>query len=298
LVVSNASGLRGDTDGDGDVDRILSYGARSFSIHDANGTRVFDSADMIEKIVATQFPSNFFDGRSDNKGPEPEGVTVAVIGGRTYAFVGLERSHMVLIFDVTNPAAVSYAGAAKRDGDLNPEGLVVVPAVESPTGRALLLVTSEDSNTLSVFEIGQPAANFTLQLLHLSDGEAGLLASQTAPNLAALVDAFDDRYENTLIVSGGDNFIPSPFLNAGTAAVIDADTGHAHFQRKIHHLADLLSEHLAERTAENGEILRKKADRTAVDRAVAGNHPVTKRFALRHAEIHGSVDGKCIEFNK
>jgi 2',3'-cyclic-nucleotide 2'-phosphodiesterase (5'-nucleotidase family) len=221
LVVSNASGLRGDTDGDGDIDRILSYGARSFSIHDANGARVFDSADMIEKIVATQFPSNFFDGRSDNKGPEPEGVTVAVIGGRTYAFVGLERSHMVLIFDVTNPAAVIYAGAAKRDGDLNPEGLVVVPAVESPTGRALLLVTSEDSNTLSVFEIGQPAANFTMQLLHLSDGEAGLLASQTAPNLAALVDAFDDRYENTLIVSGGDNFIPSPFLNAGTDPLLN-----------------------------------------------------------------------------
>lgn len=222
LVVSNADGLRGDTDGDGDIDRILSYGARSFSIHDATGARVFDSADMIEKIVSTQFPANFFDARSDNKGPEPEGVTVAVLGGRTYAFVGLERSHMVLIFDVTDPAAVSYAGAAKRDGDLNPEGLVVVPAAESPTGRALLLVTSEDSNTLSVFELGQPAANFTLQLLHLADGDAGLLASQTAPHLAALVDAFDDRYENTLIVSGGDNFIPSPFLNAGTDPLLNA----------------------------------------------------------------------------
>ena len=221
LVVSNAGGLRGDTDNDGDIDRILSYGARSFSIHDANGVRVFDSADMIERIVATQFPANFFDGRSDNKGPEPEGVTVAVLGGRTYAFVGLERSHMVLIFDVTNPTAVTFTGAARRDGDLNPEGLVVVPAAESPTGRALLLVTSEDSNTLSVFQLGQPAANFTLQLLHLSDGEAGLLASQTAPHLAALVDAFDDRYENTLIVSGGDNFIPSPFLNAGTDPLLN-----------------------------------------------------------------------------
>lgn len=64
-------------------------------------------------------------------------------------------------------------------------------------------------------------ANFTLQLLHLSDGEAGLLASQTAPNLAALVDAFEDRYANTLIVSGGDNFIPSPFLNAGTDPLLN-----------------------------------------------------------------------------
>ena len=57
---------------------------------------------------------------------------------------------------------------------------------------------------------------FTLQLLHLSDGEAGLLAGSTAKNLAALVDAFDDDYANTLILSGGDTFLPGPFLAAGT----------------------------------------------------------------------------------
>lgn len=56
---------------------------------------------------------------------------------------------------------------------------------------------------------------FTLQLLHWSDGEAGLLAGQTAPHMAALVDWFEDSYENTLILSGGDNFIPSPFMTAG-----------------------------------------------------------------------------------
>lgn len=61
-----------------------------------------------------------------------------------------------------------------------------------------------------------PPSTYTLQLLHLSDGEAGLLASQTAPYLAALVDAFDGHHANTLILSGGDNFIPSPFLSAGT----------------------------------------------------------------------------------
>lgn len=66
---------------------------------------------------------------------------------------------------------------------------------------------------------------YTLQLLHLSDGEAGLLASQTAPNLAALVDAFDDDHGNTLILSGGDNFIPSPFLSAGTDPSLNAVPG-------------------------------------------------------------------------
>lgn len=76
-------------------------------------------------------------------------------------------------------------------------------------------------------------SHFTLQLLHLSDGEAGLLASQTAPNLAALVDAFDGTYANTLILSGGDNFIPGPFLNAGTDPSLNAvaSVGRTNFAR-------------------------------------------------------------------
>ena len=153
LTVSNAPGLRGDTDGDGDIDEILSYGGRSFSILDSTGAIVFDSGDMIESIIASQFPANFDDGRSDNKGPEPEGVTTAVIGGRTYAFVGLERSHVVLAFDVTNPQAVTFSGSLERAGDRNPEGLVVVPAEDSPSGLPLLLVASEVSNTLTIHEI-------------------------------------------------------------------------------------------------------------------------------------------------
>ena len=215
LTVSNAPGLRGDTDGDGDIDKILSYGGRSFSILDSTGARVYDSGDMIEMIVASQFPAKFDDGRSDNKGPEPEGVTVAKIGARTFAFVGLERSHIVLAFDVTNPLAPTFATGFQRTGDSNPEGMVVVEAADSPSGKPLLIVSSEVSNTLTVFEIGQPT-DFKLQLLHLADAEAGLLASSTAPNLAALVDGFDGAYPNTLILAGGDNFIPGPFIAGGT----------------------------------------------------------------------------------
>jgi 2',3'-cyclic-nucleotide 2'-phosphodiesterase (5'-nucleotidase family) len=221
LTVSNATGLRGDTDGDGDIDKILSLGGRSFSILDSTGARIFDSGDMVEMIVASQFPAQFDDSRSDNKGPEPEGVTVAKIGARTFAFVGLERSHMVLAFDVTNPLAPTFATGFQRTGDLNPEGMVVVEAADSPSGKPLLIVSSEVSNTLTVFEIGQPT-DFKLQLLHLADAEAGLLASSTAPNLAALVDAFDGTYPNTLILAGGDNYIPGPFAAAGTDALVVA----------------------------------------------------------------------------
>ncbi|MGL5017075.1 MAG: choice-of-anchor I family protein, partial [Luteolibacter sp.] len=226
LTVINTPGLRGDTDGDGDIDRILKLGGRSFSILDSSGARVFDSGDMIEVIASTLLSTAVFDDRSDNKGPEPEGVTIAKIGARTFAFVGLERAHMTLAFDVTNPLAPTYAAAFQNPGDLNPEGMVFVEAGDSPSGKPLLLVSSEVSNTLTVFEIGQPT-DFKLQLLHLADAEAGLLAASTAPNLAALVDAFDGTYPNTLILAGGDNYIPGPFAAAGTDAAVAALSIHS-----------------------------------------------------------------------
>ncbi|MBU8539284.1 choice-of-anchor I family protein [Falsiroseomonas tokyonensis] len=224
LTVSNAPGLRGDTDGDGDIDQILMYGGRSFSILDAQGQIVFDSGDAIERIVAEFFPELVDDSRSDNKGPEPEGIEIATIGGSTYAFVALERSNITLSFDVTNPEAVTYVGAAQMDGAVSPEGVLAISAEDSPTGKALLVVSNEVSSTLSVFTTTQTPA-FTLQLLHFSDAEAGLLAGSTAKNLAALVDAFDGTYENTLILAGGDNYIPGPFLAAGTDASVAATHG-------------------------------------------------------------------------
>lgn len=220
LTVSNATGLRGDTDGDGDIDEILSYGGRSFSILDSTGAIIWDSGDMIENIIASQFPSNFDDTRSDNKGPEPEGVTVATLGSRTYAFIGLERSHMTLVFDVTNPAAVTFAGGLVRSGDLNPEGLVVVSAADSPTGKPLLLQASEVSQTLTVFELNQ-TTDYTLQVLHYY-GESGLLGIQTAPIMGAMIDRFDDQYANTVVIGEGDSFIPGPWLVAGADPAFNA----------------------------------------------------------------------------
>lgn len=72
---------------------------------------------------------------------------------------------------------------------------------------------------------GIASVSYILQLLHFADGEAGLLAQTTAPNLAALVDAFEDDYTNTLILAGGDNYIPGPFLAAGTDSSVIAIVG-------------------------------------------------------------------------
>lgn len=175
LNVSGATLLNGDTDGDGDIDTLLTYGSRSFSILDENGQMIFDSGDAIERIVAEQFPGLWDDGRSDNKGPEPEGVTVGQIGGSTYAFVGLERSNTTLVFDITDPADVSFVTAAGQTGDVSPEGTLFISAEDSPTGEALYVVTNETSATLGIYSVDQaePAPLPTLKITEAWVGQDG-----------------------------------------------------------------------------------------------------------------------------
>ncbi len=158
--------LDGDTDGDGDIDVLTMYGTRSFSIFNGStGELVFDSGSDFETITAVQVPDVYnsedndpdeFDGRSDNKGPEPEGVAVATIGDKTYAAIGLERTGGVMLYDITDPANaafVQYINSAVSDGTgaASPEGLVWITPDKSPTGTAFLVVSYEVSGTVDVF---------------------------------------------------------------------------------------------------------------------------------------------------
>jgi DNA-binding beta-propeller fold protein YncE len=146
----------GDTDGDGDIDQLLTYGARSFSIRDAAGNIVFDSGDQIDRFVATYFPELYDDSRSDNKGSEPEGVTIADFEGRTYAFVALERYNSTIVYDITDPANATIATLLANAGDLAPESGIFVSAAESATAKPLFIVSSEESDTLTVYELSAP----------------------------------------------------------------------------------------------------------------------------------------------
>jgi DNA-binding beta-propeller fold protein YncE len=168
----------GDTDGDGDIDVLHAFGARSFSIWSPEVEMVFDSGDELERRTAEIEPGNFnstndanqsFDTRSDDKGPEPEYVTVGKVFGRTYAFVGLERIGGIMAYDVTRPASPTFAAYLNhRDfvpvidatnfapaKDLGPEGLLFIPAEESPDGTPLLVVSNEVSGTTTVVRISR-----------------------------------------------------------------------------------------------------------------------------------------------
>lgn len=231
LTVSNKYG---DFNNDGKFDSIFCFGGRSFSIWNATtGALVFDSKDEIEKITSATYPANFnasstnntLKNRSDDKGPEPEALTVGVIGDSTYAFIGLERIGGIMVYNITNPASAYFvqyintrnftqSPGLNSGGDLAPEGIEFVPAGQSPDGKPMLIVSNEVSGTVSIFRINAPNT-FKLQVLHSSDMESGLSAVADAPNFAAIVDKLEDEYANTLILSSGDNTLPGPFLSSG-----------------------------------------------------------------------------------
>jgi len=161
----------GDLDGDGDQDQILIPGARSFSIWNPDtGELVFDSGSDFETITAERLPDNFnasnddnsIDDRSDNKGPEPEAVALAELGDRVYAFIGLERVSGVMIYDITDPTAPTFVDYVndrdftldpEQQSDVGPEGIIHVPAEDSPNGEPLLVIASEVSGSVTVYAI-------------------------------------------------------------------------------------------------------------------------------------------------
>jgi 2',3'-cyclic-nucleotide 2'-phosphodiesterase / 3'-nucleotidase / 5'-nucleotidase len=178
----------GDANGDNLLEQIYVPGGRSFSIWDTRGRKVYDSGSMLEDVTAALLPANFnasnstnsLDNRSDNKGPEPEGVAIGAIDGRAYAFIGLERIGGIMTFEVTDPTAPEFKDyinnrnfsadpCTERDSDGDcrtgagytnlaaldngPEGLAFVPAASSPNGKPLLIVGNETSGSTTIYQI-------------------------------------------------------------------------------------------------------------------------------------------------
>ena len=164
----------GDVDNNGQYEKLYSYGGRSFSIWDAKGNLMFDSGDDFERITADILGADFNnnddetrgDSRSDDKGPEPEALALGQINGRYYAFIGLERTGGIFMYDITHPKSPEYvhyvhnrdftvnaAEQPEKSGDLSPEGMVFVSAEESPTGKPLLVVGHEVSGTTLIYEL-------------------------------------------------------------------------------------------------------------------------------------------------
>lgn len=144
----NITTTLGDSDNDGDLDALYSFGARSFSVWNGNdGVQVYDSKNELDK-KATE--TGFYDdGRSDDKSVEPEGIVIGKVGNKNVAFVGMERADAVAIYDVDDPTHPKFLQILKS-GDA-PEGIMTIQANDSPTKKTLLIVSSEEDGVIKVY---------------------------------------------------------------------------------------------------------------------------------------------------
>jgi len=138
----------------GSPDRKTIFGGRSISIFEAEtGLLKWDSGNTLQTVAVAA--GVYDDTRSDDKGVEPEGIVIAELNGKTYGIVGLERTtkSMLVVFDVTNPNAASFVTSLVINNSISPEGLYIVEAAQSPTGRKMLVVSNEITNTLDLVDL-------------------------------------------------------------------------------------------------------------------------------------------------
>jgi len=191
-------------------------GGRSFSIFNAdnNMSLVFDSGAEFEEITYRMFPTIFNAdrgsnaGRNHRKGAEPEDVQVLSMGGRHFAFIGLERMGGVIMYEITNPYSPIYVDflnvrciengglAGKEAGShLGAEVMTVVPALHSPIDLPLILVANETSGTVTIISIDTNALGINENTLRASIGSANFITNgenATAP-AAPFIDAATGR---------------------------------------------------------------------------------------------------------
>jgi len=212
----NATNKNGDIDNDGDIDTIYTYGSRSFSIWNANtGNLVYDSKDDMEQITASNSFSVMFNAsntgatkkdRSDDKGPEPEGVTIGTIGANIYAFIAIERIGGVMVYDVTNPNAPVYVtyvnnrSLPSNGPDRGSEGILFIPQSESPNGQHIVIAANEISSTLSIWGIAGCATPISSSLT--VNGNTAACSGQVNLSVPFAPGLTYQWYNNTTAVSG------------------------------------------------------------------------------------------------
>ena len=143
-------------------------GSRSWTVFDTTtGEVTWTSGNLMDHLAVQigQYPEK----RSDKKGTEPEGLSVARYGDRTLAFVGSERGNFVAVFDVTDPEHPVYQQALSSTP--GPEGLLPLPE------RDLLVVSSEEDDaeagvraSVQLYQLGADADPRTIVSADDADG--------------------------------------------------------------------------------------------------------------------------------
>jgi DNA-binding beta-propeller fold protein YncE len=122
-------------------------GTRDATIFRAEGSIAWDSGASLE--LAAVDAGYYDDGRSDNKGIEPEGLEIGDYGNRVFAFVAAERAGFVAVYRLlgneTSPRLIQLLPTGDR-----PEGLLAIPS------RGLFVSANEGDGTIDVFAARRP----------------------------------------------------------------------------------------------------------------------------------------------
>jgi hypothetical protein len=166
----------------------LDGGSRGFTIFSTDGSVVSTSGNEIEHLTA-RF-GHYPEKRSENKGAEPEGLAYGVFGGLPHLFVLSERGSIVLVYDVSDPAAPAFVQALPTG--TAPEGAKTIGS------RNLLIIASEADDrdaklrsSISIYQFSEntPPSYPTLVSVDRADGTpipfsalSGLSAGGTYPD--------------------------------------------------------------------------------------------------------------------
>ena len=107
------------TANEGDMDG----GSRGWTIFSQDGEVVYESGTSFEHAIIEV--GHYPEERSGNKGVEPESVTFDVFNGTPYVFVGAERSSIIGVYNVTDPANPMLEQLLPSG--IGPEGYVTIP---------------------------------------------------------------------------------------------------------------------------------------------------------------------------
>lgn len=175
-------------------------GSRSFTLFHQDGTVHYESAESFEHWLASA--GHYLDGRSENKGCEPEGIDAGTYGPRTLLFVGSERCNAVGVYDVTSgtpePIQILPTG-------IGPEGLKVI------TSKGLFVASTES-------EVADDGIPTMVNIFRLGFGEPAYPMLQSvdvngAPiPWVAISGMVGDNSDADIVYAVSDSFLAEGFI--------------------------------------------------------------------------------------
>ena len=140
----------------------LDGGSRGFTVFKTKtGEVVFSSGNFMDQMSAAV--GHYPDGRSGNKGVEPENVAAGSYYGVDYIFVNAERAGLTFVYDASKPRKPKFKQILPTN--VGPEGVYTIPQ------RDLFVVANEKDgrgdkmrSTISIYEYSCATAQYpTLQ---------------------------------------------------------------------------------------------------------------------------------------